>query len=113
MDAVFGVGCIDHNQPTNQQTRQYQSTQRTIEFTHNFIFKIITTLDLTSNFIGTSSTGIDAHDIGQTFGIEDAFAQLQGTFLKQTRDNFRGWIGGGGSSGNGQYTGAQNNGQTQ
>lgn len=64
-----------------------------VEFANGRIVENVTALNLTLDLVGSTVARVDAHDIGQTLGVDNALGQRYGALLKETTDNLFG-IGG-------------------
>jgi hypothetical protein len=59
-----------------------------VELSHYFVLKEVAALNLTSNFVFFSVASVDAHHVGETFGVGYAFQEGKLTFGKEAANNF-------------------------
>jgi len=59
-----------------------------VELPHGFVLEYVTAFDLASRLILFAVAGIDADDVGEAVGIEDAFGEWNGALLEEAEADF-------------------------
>mmetsp|Transcript_15942 Transcript_15942/g.30435 ORF Transcript_15942/g.30435 Transcript_15942/m.30435 type:complete len:463 (+) Transcript_15942:127-1515(+) len=68
-----------------------------VEFPHDVVFEYVPAVDLTARFVGFAVAGVDADDVGEAVGVEDAFGKGELAFFEEAEAYGRsvGGVGGG------------------